>query len=68
MDGLPLGSERKSSFRNWSRKGINRVSDIWDEGRGWFKDIEEIRNQTKSRDITSIRGEIIAAIPREILP
>lgn len=65
MDGHTLGLEYRSHFGNWSRHGINMVSDVWDEGRKWFRDVEEMRAKTHSRNVADMRAEVISAIPRK---
>lgn len=67
MDGFPLGSERMSLFRRWSQLGINRVVDIWDGGRDWFRDAQDLWRKTRSRDVVTMRSEVISTIPSGIL-
>lgn len=68
MDGFPIGSERNSLFRTWSTNGINRIGDIWDEGRRWYRDLQELHRITRSRGVVQMRAKIATTIPWEILP
>lgn len=63
MDGFPIGTEKNSLFRSWSNNGVNRIGDIWDEGRKWYRDIQELHRMTRSMAVVSMRGEIATAIP-----
>lgn len=59
--GWPFGTERRSNFRIWSRKGINMVRHVWSDETNSFLSSRQLYRVTKSPKINIARPEIIRA-------
>lgn len=59
--GCPLGVDRKSKYRNWTRKGIFVVEDVWIQEDYSFMTEREIYIKTPSHHIAELYEEVTSA-------
>jgi hypothetical protein len=59
--GHPLGTQRRSSFRYISIKGINAVKDIWSSQENRLITTTELRRKTRAHNTITMHGELSRA-------